>query len=65
MRKCKILQHPLISEKFARPEMIMQLKEKFDSTVNKSEKVQVLTVLLRSWTIVDIQKEFNAYGRES
>lgn len=39
-------------------EMIMQLKEKFNSTTKKSEKVQVLTVLPKSWPIRRIQSEF-------
>ena len=41
-------------------EMIMQLKEKFNSTTEKSEKVQVLTVLPKSWPAKRIQSEFGA-----
>ena len=40
-------------------EMIQQLKEKFESTEKKSEQIQVLTVLPKSWTIPKVQEEFN------
>ena len=40
-------------------EIVTQLKEKF-STANRSEKVQILTVLPRSWSIRKIQTEFGA-----
>jgi hypothetical protein len=41
-------------------EMIAQLKEKFHITGKESEKVQILTVLPKSWSISKIQKEFKA-----
>lgn len=41
-------------------EMLAQLKEKFHSSTEKSEKVQILTVLPRSWSIRRIQSEFGA-----
>ena len=40
-------------------ENIAQLKEKF-RTANKSEKVQILTVLPHSWSICKIKTEFGA-----
>uniref|UniRef100_UPI00358EEC48 uncharacterized protein n=1 Tax=Myxine glutinosa TaxID=7769 RepID=UPI00358EEC48 len=40
-------------------EMIEQLKHKFESTTKKSEQVQVLTVLPKSWTIAEITEEFD------
>ena len=39
-------------------EMIQQLKEKFQATKKRSEQVQVLTVLPKSWTVKKIQQEF-------
>lgn len=39
-------------------EMILQLKEKFWETMKRSEQVQILTVLPRSWTRKRIQNEF-------
>ena len=41
-------------------EMIMQLKEKFETTASRSEKVQLLTVLPKSWSVRKIQSEFGA-----
>ncbi len=41
-------------------EMINQLKEKFQSSGNRSEKLEVLTVLPKSWSIRKIEKEFQA-----
>ena len=41
-------------------EMVKQLKEKFHSTMDRSEKVQVLTVLPQSWTVRKVQAEFGA-----
>ena len=38
-------------------EIIKQLKEKF-STVKRSEKIQILTVLPKSWSIRRVQEEF-------
>lgn len=40
-------------------EIIAQLKDKF-RTANRSEKVQILTVLPQSWSICKIQTEFGA-----
>ena len=39
-------------------EMIQQLKEKLWETNRRSEQVQVLTVLPKSWTVKKIQQEF-------
>ena len=39
-------------------EMIQQLKEKFQSTTRRSEQLQVLTVLPKSWSLLKIQQEF-------
>ena len=39
-------------------EMIQQLKEKFQATKKRSEQVQVLTVLPKSWTVKKIQLGF-------
>ena len=39
-------------------EMIKQLKEKFQETKKRSEQVQVLTVLPKSWSLKKIQQEF-------
>ena len=41
-------------------EMLTQLKDKFRATTDKSEKVMVLTVLPRSWTLRKVQEEFGA-----
>ena len=41
-------------------EMIAQLKEKFQSSGSRSEKLQVLTVLPKSWTVQKVQEEFGA-----
>ena len=41
-------------------EMIAQLKDKFESVTKRSEKVLVLTVLPKSWTIRKVQEEFGA-----
>ncbi len=41
-------------------EIITQLKDKFQATSQRSEKVQVLTVLPKSWPIRKIQDEFGA-----
>lgn len=48
------------SEKCAESEMIVQLKDKFNTTTKKSEKIQILTVLPLSWSIRKIQEEFGA-----
>lgn len=39
-------------------EIINQLKEKFNSTTNKSLKIQILTTLPKSWTLKQIETEF-------
>lgn len=39
-------------------EMIAQLKEKFQSTTKRSEQLQILTVLPKSWAMKRIQSEF-------
>ena len=39
-------------------EMIKQLKAKFKTTVQRSEQIQILTVLPQSWSITRIQNEF-------
>lgn len=41
-------------------EIIRQLKDKFQETTVRSEKVQVLTVLPKSWSIRRIEEEFGA-----
>ena len=41
-------------------EMIKQLKEKFQKSTKRSEEVQVLTVLPKSWPIRKIQSQFGA-----
>ena len=41
-------------------EIISQLKEKFRSTVRRSEKVKILTALPKSWSVRKIVKEFGA-----
>ena len=39
-------------------EMIQQLKEKFQETKRRSEQLQVLTVLSKSWSVKKVQQEF-------
>ena len=39
-------------------EIIAQLKEKFKTTTNRSEKIQILTVLPNSWSLCKIMQEF-------
>ena len=41
-------------------EILQQLKEKFHSTAENSVKVQILTILPKSWSISKIQAEFGA-----
>jgi hypothetical protein len=41
-------------------EIIQQLKEKFNSCTLKNEKVQILTVLPKSWSAIRVQQEFAA-----
>ena len=38
--------------------MLQQLKEKFQSTAQRGEKLQILTVLPKSWSLTKIQQEF-------
>lgn len=40
-------------------EMIQQLKEKFQTTTQRSEQLQILTVLPKSWSLKKIEQEFN------
>ena len=40
-------------------EMIQQLKEKFETLTNTSEKLQLLTVLPKSWSVKKIEEEFH------
>ena len=44
-------------------EVIGQLKEKFNSTVKRSEKVRILTILPKSWSVRKIMKEFGASNK--
>ena len=39
-------------------EIIEQLKEKFHSSTDRSQKVQILTVLPKSWSIRKVEEEF-------
>jgi len=54
--ECSHNQNEIISAN----EMIEQLKQKFHSCVKQSEKVQVLTVLPKSWSMRRIEDEFAA-----
>ena len=45
-------------------EIIEQLKEKFHTTTKRSGKVQVLTVLPKSWQVRKIQPESNYMARK-
>jgi len=40
--------------------MIGQLKDEFHSTNEQNKKIQILTVLPKSWTIQQIHSEFGA-----
>ena len=44
----------------AEGEIIQQLKEKFQSTPSRSEKVKILTVLAKSWSVQTIMEVFGA-----
>lgn len=44
-------------------EIILQLKEKFQNTQNKSEKFLILTTLPKSWTVRQIENEFHVSNR--
>ena len=39
-------------------EMIQQLKQKFLTTNSRSEKLQILTVLPKSWPLAKVEREF-------
>ena len=41
-------------------EIIGQLKEKFHTSADRSQKVQILTVLPKSWSVKKVQEEFAA-----
>ena len=41
-------------------EIIKQLKDKFQASTTNSEKVQVLTVLPKRWSVRKVQSEFGA-----
>ena len=43
-------------------EIIQQLKEKFQNCATKSEQVQVLTVLPKSWSVRKVEQEFGPFG---
>ncbi|KAL5493367.1 hypothetical protein EMCRGX_G014541 [Ephydatia muelleri] len=47
-----------VSDGDAESEIIVQLKEKFKATTNRSEKIQILTVLPNSWSLFKIMQEF-------
>ena len=49
-----------ISGQDAISDIIAQLKEKFKCLVNRSEKVKLLTILPKSWSVRKIMKEFGA-----
>lgn len=42
-------------------EMIVQLKEKFKSTTNISERIHILSVLPQSWSVSKIKGNFTYY----
>ena len=41
-------------------EIIKQLKDKFQASTTNSEKVKVLTVLPKCWSVRKVQSEFGA-----
>ena len=47
-----------VSDDDTESEIIVQLKEKFKATTNRSEKIQILTVLPNSWSLFKIMQEF-------
>ena len=53
-----ISRHPLPDSEETQCEMITQLKDKFNKTELRSEKLTILTVLPRSWTLATIKEEF-------
>lgn len=40
-------------------EIILQLKEKYDASIVRSEKIVILTLLPKSWTVKKVQRVFN------
>ena len=58
--KKKMLPEMESSDSDDESEIISQLKDKFKATTKRSEKVLVLTVLPKSWTIKKVQEEFGA-----
>lgn len=46
------------SAEYVDSEIIKQLKEKFNSTTDKSVRMQILTTLPKSWTLKKIETEF-------
>jgi len=38
----------------------LKFKEKFHASANKSQKVQILTILPKSWSVIKVQEEFEA-----
>lgn len=51
------------AENTAGNEMLCQLKEKFAESSDKDSKVKVLSVLPRSWSVREIEREFNSSFR--
>ena len=47
-----------VSGQDAISDIIAQLKEKFKCLVNRSEKVKLLTILPKSWSVRKIMREF-------
>ena len=56
--KSLILETPTDRCRDDESEMILQLKEEFRRTTERSKQLQILTVLLQSWTRKKIQEEF-------
>ena len=52
------LQHTVITGALE-TEMIQQLKEKFWETKIRNKQVQVLTILLKRWSVKKVQQEFS------
>lgn len=52
--------HDMLPSETDEGEMLAQLKEKFRSATEKSDMVQILTVLPKSWSIKRVQNEFGA-----
>ena len=62
--KCTLIGEETINDG---SEMLQQLKEKFQSTAQRGEQLQILTVLLKSWPLTKIQQQFGVlnYGLKS